>query len=271
MGDFAGLLKSGGDDFIARGRALSCAYRSELRRCSRLTLFRRRCGPDGDSTILVVMKPETREQIAAELGSAVDLGRGIVLTPLQQPANEGDLTSNDFAVNGTAKPARAVVLIGALPDGRGIALVALAPVAALEDIRRTQREMMDGLRVEAPPAARVGDANSDSGWARYLRGRYIARFYAGNGYSEKHEMWFCSDGRFASAMDGGGFTAGVASGAFGSNHGGTWSASGDISSAGILTINRSDGQQVQIRVENGPDGLYLNGERWLRGDNNACE
>ncbi len=226
-------------------------------------------GPDGDSTIIATLKQGSREQIEAELGSSIDLGRGIVLTPLAQPVNDGDLYTNDFAVSGTPKPARGIVSIKALPDGRAVALIAVATVDAIEDIRRTQREMMVGLHVEA--AAPTAVAKSDSGWSRYLRGRYVVRFYAGNGYSEKHEMWFCSDGRFASAMDGGGFTAGVASGAFGSNHGGTWSASGDTASAGILIIDRSDGQQAQIRVEIGSDGLYLNGERWLRGDNNACE
>ena len=224
-------------------------------------------GPDGDSTILVVMKTETREQIEAELAAPLDLGRGIVLTPSAAPQKADDDYLADYAVAGTPRPARGVLRIKVLADGRAIALVGVVPEAAVEDTRRIEGEIMAASLAHAPVALQAAEAGS---WGEYLRGRYLAMFYSGGTYHEKHELWFCSDGTYASAMDGGGFTADVASGAFGSNATGTWSATGDLSAEGSITMIRSDGQQGQARVQMGADGLYLNGARWLRGDNNRC-
>ena len=225
-------------------------------------------GADGESTIIVTIKTATRGAIETEMAAPIDLGRGVVLTPTGAPQKADDDYLADYTVVGTPRPARGVVRIRVLADGRAIALVGIVPEAAVDDTRRIEGEIMAASQVHAPAAAQAATAGS---WAEYLRGRYLARFYSGNGYHEKHELWFCSDGTYVSAMDGGGFTAGVASGVFGNNATGTWSATGDVSAAGNITLMRSDGQQGQARVQMGADGVHLNDERWLRGDNNRCQ
>lgn len=221
-------------------------------------------GPDGDSTIIVSIRPATPTEVEGQLTGPIDLGRGIVLAPMGQPQTEGEDRFADFTVTGTAKPARAVVRIRTLAGGRAFALVGIVPVAAVPELRAVQGQIMASAQFRVPVEA------ASSSWTAYLRGRYLVRLYSGNGYSEKHELWLCSDGSFASAMDGGGFTAGVASGAFGSNSNGTWVAAGEVTGAGIITLMRTDGQRGELRAEMTGDNFTLNGERWLRGDNNRC-
>ena len=111
-----------------------------------------------------------------------------------------------------------------------------------------------------------GEGNAD--WQSYMRGRYIARFYTGSGYHEKTELWLCSDGRFSRSGEGGGFGGG-ASGAFQGGGSGRWSASGKQPGAGELRLEHADGiATYRLTLEGG--SLYLDGTKWLRGDNEYC-
>jgi len=223
-------------------------------------------GPDGETTVIASLQSATREQVMAQLASPIDLGLGIVLTPIERAQVSADEYVGDYAVSGATQPASGVVLVRALPDGRAVVFIGIAPVGAVEPARRILREMLASSDVREPLAAAPAAAG---GWANYLRGRYIVRLYTSGNYREKHELWLCSDGTFLSALDGGGFTAGVASGAFGSNRSGDWSASGDLAAAGTLTLTSGNGQSSQMTARMDADGLYLNGERWLRGDENT--
>jgi len=225
-------------------------------------------GPDGDTTVIANLRSATRQEIVAELRAPIDLGLGIVLTPTGQPRMSGDEYMADYGVSGTTKSASGVVLIKVLPDGRAVVFIGIAPRGTLEPARRVLKEML--ARSQVREAALTAAPPARGGWANYLLGRYVVRLYTSGTYHEKHELWFCSDGRFVSAMDGGGFTAGVASGAFGSNSTGRWSASGDTSATGTIAFVPGNGQQWEMKAQLGADGLYLNGERWLRGDNTRC-
>jgi len=226
-------------------------------------------GPDGQSTIIATNKPGTPEEVRAQLSAPIDLGRGVVLTPTTAVHVLNGLTTADFNVSGAQGPAKGIVVFKALGGGRYLGLIAIVPPGSVEGTRPVLNAIMASSTVRAPPASVA--SSSPNSWASYMRGRYIARFYSGNGYSEKHEMWFCSDGTFATAMDGGGFTSGVASGAFGSNGTGTWTATGETSAPGRLLLVRDNGQQGELQLQLGSDGIYLGRERWLRGDNNRCQ
>lgn len=226
--------------------------------------------PDGQTTVIVTFQPASLAEIAQQLAGPIDLGQGIVLTPVSAARTVSGYSTADFTVAGTPVPARGVVLLKPLSGGRVLGLVGIAPVGSVEAMRKAQVRMISGavLSAAAPSAQPTGPGGS--GWANYLRGRYLVRLYTGNGYQEKEEIWLCSDGTYASASEGGGFTAGVASGAFGSNRRGTWSATGETSGQGVLSLTAVDGTRGQRQVRLGADGVYLNGVRWLRGDNARC-
>lgn len=220
-------------------------------------------GPDGDTTIIATLDEATDATIRAQLTGPIDLGGGIVLTPTAQPRTIGDYASNDYAVRGTRIPGRAIVMVRRYPGGRAMALVGISPSATVESMRAVQARMMQTASVKTPPAPTGGALTA------YLKGRYLVRFYSGSGYHEKQEIWLCSDGSYAMSADGGGATAGVASGAFRGGHNGRWTASG-APSGGRLTLSAQDGRQLTFTVADGSDGLYLDGKRWLRGDNKRC-
>lgn len=220
-------------------------------------------GPDGDTTIIATLDEVSDATIRAQLTAPVDLGGGIVLTPTGQPRSIGDYVSNDYAVRGTRKPGRAVVMIRRYPGGRALGLIGIALSATVESMRTIQARMMQTATVKAPPAP-TGEALT-----AYLKGRYLVRFHSGSGYHEKQEIWLCSDGSYAMSADGGGATAGVASGAFRGGHNGRWTAQGALG-GGSLTLKAQDGRELRFKVADGKDGLYLDGRRWLRGDNKRC-
>lgn len=220
-------------------------------------------GPDGDTTIIATLDYASDAVISAQLTAPVDLGGGIVLTPTAQPRAVGNYLSNDYSVRGTRIPGKAVVMIRRYPGGRVMALIGISPSATVETMRATQARMMQTAVVKALPATSTGAL------ATYLKGRYLVRFYSGSGYHEKQEIWLCSDGSYAMRADGGGVTAGVASGAFQGGHTGRWTAQGALSS-GSLSLAAQDGRTLRFSVAEGSDGLYLDGKRWMRGDNTRC-
>lgn len=229
-------------------------------------------GPDGESTIIATITQAAPDAIEGELAASIDLGGGLVLTPVTEVGQAQGHYYADYAVSGASQPAEGIVLAQPLPGDRALALIAIVPLGTLEQMRPLLNHMLESSNfVEPPPQVASAPSGAADDWSTYLRGRYLVNIYNGNGYFEKHDLWFCSDGTFGSADEGGGFTTGVASGAFGSNGGGTWSATGKISELGIISFAHGDGTRGELQVEMGADGVYLNGERWLRGDNDRCQ
>jgi hypothetical protein len=220
--------------------------------------------PDGMAVVIGRVDSLGGQDPRAELEQVIDLGSGVILTPVGGVREESGTLSHDYEVTGTLVPARAWILGRVLADGRALVLVGFAPVASFADLQGTMRSLYASASVAALARAGAGS------WAAELGGRYLVRFYSGNGYHEKHELWLCSNGNYAYAMDGGGFTAGVASGAFGDVSEGAWSASGSAGAPGQLDLTGADGRRMSLRVEAGADGIYLDGTRWMRGDNSRC-
>ncbi len=223
-------------------------------------------GPDQNTTIIAILDTATQQAVTQQLTGQTNLGNGIVLTPARQPYVANDFLANDFVVAGATAPAHGIVTIKRFTDGRALALVGIAPQASAQALRTMQYALMQSIAVGAINPQQ----QANNGWTNYLRGRYLARFYSGSGYHERHQIWLCSDGSYAASTDGGGSTAGVASGAFRGGNRGRWIASGETNGPGAITLTGSDGQQRRLNVQIGSDGLYLNGQRWLRGDNKMC-
>lgn len=219
---------------------------------------------DGLSLMIASVDEGMLQQAVGELAFPVDLGDGIVLDPLEAPASRGQIYSNRFSVRGADMPRLATIMIREVGAGRTLTLIGIAPTGEAGSLQAALSQVITTYKVSAPRA------QTASGWESQLKGRYLVKFYSGNGYSEKHELWLCSNGAFLKQVDGGGFTQGVASGAFAGGLQGTWRAQGAPSGAGVLILSTTDGQVLRYELQQRSDGVGIDGERWMRGDNQRC-
>jgi hypothetical protein len=220
--------------------------------------------PVNDSLVIASIDTGDVKLAISELSNGITLASGAFLRPASTPRLVNSVYSNDFIAVGAPGEMRATVMLRPLADGRIVTLFALAPPGQIEMLRNAMTGMMKGIKLT--PAQ---TSSSSDGLAGYLKGRYLVRFYSGNGYAEKHELWLCSNGQFRSRSDGGGFTQGVASGAFEGGRTGNWTALGGRTN-GSLKLASSDGSISNFQVREASDGLMLNGQKWLRGENEVC-
>lgn len=221
--------------------------------------------PANDSLVIASIDAGQISLVMAELSNGFTLGTGVFLRPTGAPRVANGIHSNDFVAEGSPTEARGVVMARSADSGRVLTLIGLAEPGQIEMIRTTMAAMIASATISAAAAAPSGGE-----LAAYLKGRYLVRFYSGNGYSEKHELWLCTNGQFRSRVDGGGFTQGVASGAFEGGSVGTWTAQGNRA-GGSLNLSASDGAQSRFEVRESSDALMLNGQKWLRGENSLCD
>jgi hypothetical protein len=220
--------------------------------------------PVNDSLVIASIEAGDVKLAISELSNGIALESGVFLRPTATPRLVSSVYSNDFIAVGAPVEMRAAVMLRPLADGRIVTLFALAPPGQIEMLKNAMTGMMKGIKL-----APAQTSSSSGELAVYLKGRYLVRFYSGNGYSEKHELWLCSNGQFRSRSDGGGFTQGVASGAFEGGRTGNWTALGSLTS-GSLKLASSDGSVSNFEVREGSGGLMLNGQKWLRGENDVC-
>lgn len=220
--------------------------------------------PDGQTVVIASLDEGVMQQAVSELAGTIDLGDGVVLDPVDTPTLKGQIHSNRFTVRGAQSPTLGFVMIRDAGGKTSLSLIGLAPSADASQLQTTMNQLITRAEIGAPRP------QATSEWQKQLKGRYLVRFYSGNGYSEKHEMWLCSDGSFAKRVDGGGFTTGVASGAFAGGLTGTWNAQGDAAGQGLLVLSSSDGQVLQYTLRQAPDGVLIDGQKWMRGENTAC-
>lgn len=218
--------------------------------------------------LMIVRADAMDEGLArSEMAAPVDLGGGVVLRPSGsiEEIGPGHLTSR-FSVAGTPTEMVSNVDVRLTDTGLGVAFVLLSPTASEAEQLAGMREFALSLGVEEVPAQQTG---SDE-WQPYLRGRYLARYYSGSGYTESTELWLCPNMEFFYNSQAGGFGGG-ASGAYQGLASGRWRAEG-AGNRGQLFLDWSDGTTSQWLLEYDAqnDRLFLNGDRWLRGQNERC-
>jgi hypothetical protein len=222
----------------------------------------------GGGYLVVLADQLTEADARTQLGQPVDLGGGVTLMPsgeIREIAT-GHLSAG-FAVSGAAAEMVATVDVRLTQSGLGVAFVLLSPPASAESHTSSMREFALSLGVTEASAQATHGGDE---WEPYLRGRYLARFFTRTGYTESAELWLCSDGSFWLNDQSGGFGGG-ASGAFQRLGGGQWSATG-AGANGTLHIRWSDGNALTwpLEYDYDQDRLYINGERFLRGENERC-
>jgi len=218
--------------------------------------------------MMIVRGDAMDENLArAEMAAPVDLGGGVVLRPAGdiEQIGPGHLTSR-FTVSGSPTEMVSHVDVRLTDTGLGVAFVLLSPTAAEAAQLEAMREFALSLGVEA---VRVQQTSGDE-WEPYLRGRYLAKYFTRSGYTESTELWLCPNGDFYFNSQVGGFGGG-ASGAFQELAAGRWSAEGS-GQRGQLFLNWSDGTRSQwlLEYDAANDRLFVDGARWLRGQNERC-
>jgi len=226
--------------------------------------------PTQGTGLMVVVAQEFNEATArAEMSNDVDLGDGVILRPAGtiEEISPGHL-SRPMTVQGLPTQMVGTIDVRLTSSGLGVAFIVLSPTADGPTHVDDMRQFALSLGVTEPTAAPAASGGDE--WLPYMRGRYIARYYTATGYTERTELWLCSDGSFLFSDEGGGFGGG-ASGAFQGSGGGRWSATG-AGARGTLILDWSNGQRSEWALEFNVqrDELYVNGSRWLRGANERC-
>ncbi|MCG8614531.1 MAG: hypothetical protein MI864_28800 [Pseudomonadales bacterium] len=235
-----------------------------------------------------------QQQLLQIMSQSIPLDSGIQLIPNKQPITKNGIIAAPYTVKGSPTPLNAYVAGRELRQGLSVAIVALSQPQNRDDknieVNQITTELVKNIESRKPVIQNSGTTDQGpNAWQTYLRGRYIARYYTGSGYSEKQELWLCSDGSFYSSFNSGGYSMGGASGAAQSGGQGHWHAEGSINSAGTLVLQFGAGkisqgstpgfdwQETSAGGERWTyeltltDKLYLNNKKWLRGNNEYCQ
>jgi hypothetical protein len=241
------------------------------------------------STMFMSFDQLGKQQLMQTMSQNIPLDSGMVLQPLSAPKAKGSLITGQYQVMGAGTPMHAVVVGRELRQGFSVALIALT-YNKNETVSNVASNMIRAMTTKEPQTAQAnsGAAGGSGSWQAYMKGRYIARYHTGSGYSEKQELWLCSDGTFYSSFNMGGYSMNGASGASQSSGRGYWKATGSVSGAGTLILQFGAGKVVQGSgpgfdwTENSAGGerwtfqlvlrdkLYLDNTQWLRGNNEYC-
>jgi len=222
----------------------------------------------GGGYLVVMADAGTEAEARTQMAAPLDIGDGVVLRPegeIRQIAS-GHLSAR-YNVSGTPTPFVGTVDVRLTQGGLGVAFVLLSPPDVAEEQREDMRAFALSLGVTEPV---VQSAGGQDAWEPYLRGAYLARFFTRTGYTESTELWLCSDGTFYLNDQAGGFGGG-ASGAVQGLGNGRWSATG-TGATGTLTLDWSNGERSTWDLEYDYElsRTYVNGGRWLRGENDRC-
>jgi hypothetical protein len=245
--------------------------------------------PEADPSIYILAMGEqtTRAELASTLAAPIALGDGLSLHPTAAVADRGKALVGRYEVGGAPNPLVAYAEAQAGSHGVAVAYILIAPPASLAAYEPVVRALISGTDLGAPAAGTAaggaaaapnggsgsgtsGASGSEDRWDLYLKGKYIVYYYTASGYTDEQHLWLCSDGSFKRTGAGGGFGGG-ASGAFQGDSIGRWQATG-AGEFGVLTLHYGDGSTArhELRWDYAENALYLDGTRWLHGDNGVC-
>ena len=215
--------------------------------------------PGQQGMILATADRADRARVKATLSTSIPVDAGVVLKPRGAVKAQGDRLSARYSAQTTAGTFEGYAVARLSKDGRAVAFIGLAPPPDIDRIHKAVDALAKSTRFFAiPPAATQATPASDSG-APALAGLKLHRFFGDSSYREHQIMVLCKNGRFFWNMESGGFTPGVASGAFESQGHGRWSLQGSQ-----LQLFWDNGSQRVYRVEMREGSLYLDGNKWLR-------
>jgi hypothetical protein len=238
---------------------------------------------DQNAFILAMGNELNRAGLASTMAAPIPLVNGLSLYPTGSVGSRGEALTGRYEVHGGATQLAGYGEALAGSHGVNVAYVLVAVPASLAAYEPSVRALIDSTDLGAPqgaatppPTTAAGDSAGSTAsaagdrWDIYLKGKYIVYYYTASGYTDEQHLWLCSDGSFSRQGAGGGFGGG-ASGAFQADSSGRWTATG-AGEHGTLTLSYGDGSQArhELRWDYGSNQLYVDGTRWLHGENSYC-
>lgn len=162
-------------------------------------------------------------------------------------------------------------------NGTSISFFLVSFAAEMKTLRPQLDKVFSSLVIDSKKSAKpatnqieTGSGDSDKSWLTYFKGKHIARYFTGSGYTEEQHIWLCSNGQYIRRFNSGGFGGG-ASGAFQGNYDGSWTATG-VGEYGQLILRSPDNQAstYNLRWDYDKNRLFVDGKQWLPDKNSVC-
>ena len=154
--------------------------------------------------------------------------------------------------------------------GMGVGVVLLAAPDRLEGLISAMDKLISSAKLEKPVAPLVASEPDFTGdWKAYMTGRHIHYLKTANGLSSSTKIWLCSDGSFAFYSSDNYMSNDAYTEFSGSVRSGDRIGSYDVI-GNTLVLNFDDGDQHEYTLELTDEGLFLNGYRYFRVDNDRC-
>lgn len=240
------------------------------------------------ANLFLMFDQVSKQKLQQIMSQTIPLDSGISLQPLAKPVPFGDRIEARYSVMGSPQAMDAFVSGRELRPGFSVAVIALSQGngKAVEQMASKIISAMETKAIASPQQAKTSGGGQS--WQDYMKGRYIARYYSGSQYSEKEQLWLCSNGVFYSSFNAGGYSMNGASGASANSGQGRWRAEGNVTGTGTLILQFGAGKVVEGHApgfdwtESSAGGeqwtyqldlkdkLYLNNTQWLRGNNDYC-
>ncbi|MGB0910423.1 MAG: hypothetical protein ACPGYT_08680 [Nitrospirales bacterium] len=231
------------------------------------------------------------EDIDEFFSADLPLEDGLTLHLERREKQQESLHRGEYSVHGSQRPMIGHVTVRKGPHEIGAAFIAISAPETAQAVKHVVYEVAKNMTF-TPPTPKTAATPTTKGtaatWQEYLNGRYVLRLYSGSGYHEEEHVWLCRDGSFFRSASSGGFGGG-ASAAFDSHGQGTWKATGHTTEIGTLILSfapgevfeggtsfgdwkehSQGGEVVTLNVALQQGGLYLNGTRWFRKENQRC-
>ncbi|MCH2198612.1 MAG: hypothetical protein MK081_07495 [Flavobacteriales bacterium] len=229
---------------------------------------------NGGSTAFILIDDYSYESLTTDLNNPLPIEAWSGIQPKGKAQRKGDMVCNNFSTYGlgdfdayaSAKPGS---------HGTGFGVVLIAPPSSIQSQVPAMDQMVAQAQLNAPATnSTTSNANTTTAagsgeWYNYMRGQYLRYMKTANGYSESCHMWLCPDGSFAYSGSDSYLSGGYADFSYAGDSGeqyGRWTVQG-----AVLTLNFEDGRQWNYQLSMDDEGLYLDGYRWFRVDNERCQ
>jgi len=245
------------------------------------------------ATVFMTFEQLDDAGIRALMSNPVPLDTMTRLVPKSPVRMTGKVYTAQYTVDG-APELSAYITARAIRPALAVAFIAMsADASTVTEVERIALKLATNLKVNTPatPPATTKAPTQNGGdlWSDYFKGRYIAHYFSGSGYTEEQHLWLCSDGRFLYKSASGGYSPSGASGAYDSRGKGYWTATGSTNGEGQLILQFGAGSVSETHTPDtdtsstGEGGerwvyhvllekkLYLDGKQWLRGRNGICD
>lgn len=225
-----------------------------------------------DQKKLLVLLPDTESTSLADLkeGAKAGIVEGTTrLMPQGSTANFGnDGVSVPLAGTFNGRQAKGFAIGRLSPYKSGAVVIGVAETADYNaSFENEIKTFAKNIQFFAPQRA-TDDNGNVADWSVYMKGRKLSYYKTETGFTMKINIYLCSDGSFkytdnSSSFGGGASVVGTA------GYTGRWQAYGKGNS-GTLVLNYNDGSKSTYNTVLKSDGLYLDGKKYFRVENDFC-